>query len=385
MVYLYWSSRNIFGFISAGIMMAGFVLLIKQYRKSRHRHLLYFVFMVLFVFLTIFFDALTELLKFNYIGGFFGILYWPLLILSRSMQLGMVFFSIILADSISRESVDIKKIALYCIEATAFMVTDLASFYIGILLWKTPGASEMDLDIAEPVQSMLANTWYIFYTLNILIGLWMVFYWCLKVHKNSPRSLRRYSTLCMIGAIILLLVPMQIVVGVFIPTFISSTELTFIEVSVGTLLVVIGLVKEPRLAYVLPFKVLRLAVIDTGGGLMLFNHSWLRDDEVVDDQLFSGMIQGIGMILDEAVRRGNVEEIKLNKAILILERSEKYPVACVLVASNSSRSLRIALSNFASKFYSQFSQHFNPPYETTVFEPAKELVEECFQFVPEYD
>ena len=91
------------------------------------------------------------------------------------------------------------------------------------------------------------------------------------------------------------------------------------------------------------------------------------------------------MIMSESVKRGNVEEIKLTQAILILRRSERLPAACVLVASRPSRALRDALDGFARRFFEEYSEQFAHSSNISLFAGATQFIEEYFPFVPEYD
>ncbi|MFW9800776.1 MAG: hypothetical protein ACFFD9_10090, partial [Candidatus Thorarchaeota archaeon] len=146
-----------------------------------------------------------------------------------------------------------------------------------------------------------------------------------------------------------------------------------------------ALVKQPKLAYVLPSRALRLTVIDMKSGCPLFDYAWSKIDEVLDDVLFSGMLQGIGLILDESLKSGGVREIRLETAVLLLQRIEQSSLAVVLVATKSAQSLRSALKSFSQSFLMHFSHLFNHAYEINRFHAASELVKEHFAFVPNYD
>ncbi|MHA1636886.1 MAG: hypothetical protein ACTSUB_02620 [Candidatus Thorarchaeota archaeon] len=106
---------------------------------------------------------------------------------------------------------------------------------------------------------------------------------------------------------------------------------------------------------------------------------------MAQETLFSGMLQGIAMILDESVRKGAVREIVLENGTLVLQRTYKYSVACVLVVSKSSRTLRHALDSFAEHFYEEYSQFFDNTSKISNFRSASKLVEEHFGFVPDYE
>jgi hypothetical protein len=127
--------------------------------------------------------------------------------------------------------------------------------------------------------------------------------------------------------------------------------------------ITIAFARQPKLAYVLPFKAYRLTVLDTGGGTPIYNHTWQPSKEQVDETLFSGMLQGVSVILKESLNQGNVREISMDEGIMILQRSLAKNIACVLVASKSScsrsdstRDLQTSLSILSTRQPSSLHQ-----------------------------
>jgi hypothetical protein len=105
---------------------------------------------------------------------------------------------------------------------------------------------------------------------------------------------------------------------------------------------------------------------------------------MINDELFSAMLQGIGLIVDEAVKKGTLEELVVTNGHIILKRSSTRPVAFVLVASKTSKSLRAALNNFADKFVTRYDADLEQIRDVTGFQEANSLVEACFPFIPDY-
>jgi phage-related tail fiber protein len=97
------------------------------------------------------------------------------------------------------------------------------------------------------------------------------------------------------------------------------------------------------------------------------------------------MLQGIAMILDESVQKGAVREIVLENGVLVLQRTYKFSVASVLVATKSSQTLRHAIDAFTEHFYDAYSQFFDNSSEIQNFATASKLVDEHFGFVPTPD
>jgi hypothetical protein len=143
--------------------------------------------------------------------------------------------------------------------------------------------------------------------------------------------------------------------------------------------------RHPKLVFVLPFKVLRLAVIETEGGISLFTHTWKAAGKLGNEDLYAGMIQGVNLILKESLDRGDVQEIKLARASLLAYRDARFPIVFVIVATKASRTLRDALRLFANRFLSDFKDNLATKNDVGQFDPANAIVAECFPFVPEYD
>ncbi|MFX0102498.1 MAG: hypothetical protein ACFFCS_23225 [Candidatus Hodarchaeota archaeon] len=335
----------------------------------KHRHKMYFLLMIFFAMLAILSNSITTYMYW---------LYFFLFYTGHIARLGITLSSILLADSISREAIDIKKIALFCVVSTLLVVFLLLIYVFNIIY--VPSTPEDNI-----FYQVLYTAWAFLYWLNQVIGLTMIMYWAIKVHVSSPSSLKRYSRLSLIGSIVFFLVPLEMVVENLGITYTFYLGVDFLEIGIGTLFIAISFIKEPKLAFVLPFKVLRLSIFETEGGIMLYTHTWVEDEELVNEELFSSMVQGIRVILKEGVKRGNVRDIHLENATLILQHSEKHPIACVLITTRSSRSLRDALDTFMNRFIDEHSEKFSALWETEAFKGTSKIVEECFPFVPKYE
>jgi hypothetical protein len=124
-------------------------------------------------------------------------------------------------------------------------------------------------------------------------------------------------------------------------------------------------------------------VVETNAGIGLFKHDWAKL-RAVDENVFTMVLQAVGSILDELLKKGEIREIKLDRAVLLIQHNKNYPVASVLVTTKSSKSLRYGLKKFNSQFIDEFKSHFGGLYEVSRFKKAKALVEEFFDFVPDY-
>ena len=188
----------------------------------------------------------------------------------------------------------------------------------------------------------------------------------------------------MIGGVFIgILTPIVYILGAVFGGIFSY--LNYLFVSIGLLFCIVAFAKEPKLSGILPFRVFNLTIIDAISGNSVFSHDWDKKEGLMNDTLFSSLLQAISAILNEAIRKGNVREISLDEAVIILKRSKKYPVAYVLIASKSSKTLRHALDSFTDNFDTRFSKYFSDMSNLEVFLPAYEIIHESFPFVPEYN
>ena len=209
------------------------------------------------------------------------------------------------------------------------------------------------------------------------------FWWGYTIWKQSPNNLKKNATIFFIGTINLSLLS-AVFYGLG-SIFLFFNGIAFISNAIGVLIILISMIKEPKLMNILPFKVQSLTVIDANSGIIMFKKNWMKEKSVVNDKLLSAVIQGFSDIFDNVINIGKIKEIHLNKAILLISQKEKYPVLFALIATKSSKSLRLNLDNFANKFLKEFKEFLDNPNEVAQFSKAKRLVDEIFYFIPEYD
>jgi hypothetical protein len=214
--------------------------------------------------------------------------------------------------------------------------------------------------------------------LEMLLSTLFVIIIMLKIYLNVPPSMRKKTFLAFLG------------VGIF-----SSIAILYVFLGgnkllpglnmffnfLGALLFGISFMREPKMLHVLSFKMLRLQIIDTNSGIGIYSYTWNAGNEIGDEVLFSGMYQGISLIVQESVKRGEVEEIKLSHGILIMTKVPKSAFACVLVATKSTAPLRQALMKFAIRFKEQFHNKLDNIGDVMVFNQSSKIIEECFPFL----
>jgi hypothetical protein len=317
------------------------------------------------------------------IGIFLGLTLWSLCITLGGLLLDPLFIRMglyvglctlaalfLLIDSFTRDEVDSRKTTVLSVAGTLLVYFSLQpeEIFVGVNTIEEPA-----IILGNGVMGVGAF-------LIILTGLSFMYYTIL-MNRLVPESLRLGARLGLLSGIILaVLWP----VGLGLGLHFLYPGLWLLILSVGVIPIAVAIIRQPKLAYVLPFRVLRLIVLETKGGVPLFSHSWGTEEGTTEEALFSGMLQGIAMILDESVRKGAVREIVLENGILVLQRTYKYSVASVLVATKSTQTLRYAIDAFTEHFYEDYSQFFDDPSDIRNFASATELVDEHFSFVPDY-
>ncbi len=279
----------------------------------------------------------------------------------------MAFFVITFLDLISRNAFDPVKFSIVSALSGAKI---LAGFDPNAQHYVDVGGGELVL------QNSIAYT-ITSYGLLLFTGLCYLYY-MYQIHHHAPRNLKKFSGVSLLGAIL-----MGIggpVLGVFVNDAAAPV------IGMGVFLTAWSFYKHPQLVYILPFKAYRLVVFETVGGIDLFMHTWNEEQGNLSSvDLFTPILQGIGGILQEILNKGGLQEIHLDKAILLIHRSPTLPFTSVLVTTKSSPYLRQSLKNFTEKFEERFGGQFPRVHDVSIFSSAESLVAECFPYLPKYD
>jgi hypothetical protein len=274
------------------------------------------------------------------------------------------------ADLQSREFVDTTKITMSVVAAAAvgFVMLEPGTIYL-ITLPSGDMATTYDDELKVAITIFTA----------IVMGFDLI--WGVNTYRVIPKRGARYPRLLYLVSNLLLAsfpVVFAFRLMLVVPGIMS------ILIGISSSLVLIAFAKEPKLGY-FPPRALRLLVVETKGGISLFTHTWRAGEQFVGEDLFSGMVHGISLFLQESLNKGNMREIRLDEATLIIQPIKNTPVACVLVASRASQALREALRRFATRFYDEFSDAFGAFQNVDAFSPAAALIKECFPFIPDSD
>lgn len=365
------------GFISLVPLLVGFFFITRMFFRERHRHLLYLAIMTVFGGLACLFEILWLLMDVYA----FNALY-------RTSMLVTALFTFLLIDTASRESVDPFKIGFFM-----FFVGGFYMFYLldaaTTLGWvAVPASADDAVNYFTTLVTNIHNFGYIGIYAFILFIMCMAFaYWVLKVFRNVPANLKKAvpTYMMLAGGLVIAALP---IVGLVSEFAVDIPGSDLVLAAIGILLIATALTIEPKLAYVLPFKTYRVTVVDNVSGISIYNHVWAKGDEgeeVTDENLFSGMLQGISSFVQESMKKGSLREIHLEHAILILERAPEKNVEFVLVVSKTSRVLRDALTAFKTRFVTEYAEALKDSSNMAGFRGVDKILEECFPFVPEYE
>lgn len=356
---LNWGLEATLGSISLVINIIVLIGTIYHFSKERHRHVPFIMLNSL---------GLTLWVLFRTLGIIF--------VDATFIKLGIysflltAFSTMLFVDSITRDSVDSKKMVILCILTTAFALVSM-----------NPNAIHFE-EFPDDTLRAVYTTEFMAVVVALVLTVGVVFvYIMVTMHINAPSSMKRHTRLGLVSGISLgIIIPSAMILGLrdHFPGIIMISE------AIGLIPWVYAIINQPKVASILPFKVFRLTILDTQGGKPLFGHTWVKQDEIADDALYLGMLQGIGMILDESVKKGAVREINLEDAVILMDKNTQYHVACVLLASKSTQTLRYALENFADEFFEEYSGFFDLIGDLDKFSGASELVEEHFAFVSDY-
>jgi len=217
---------------------------------------------------------------------------------------------------------------------------------------------------------------------NLLLFIYSVstFYWALKTWINAPFLIKKEAFFAVIGIFFAVIISFVITI---LDSLFPNLAMWFIAIgdifaTIGTLIFIISIIREPKLLYILPFTVNRILVKDKEG-YPLFDHDWSETD--INDLMFTGFINAVQVMSEEVIKKGGLVDIKLKEGILILYESELITVG--LVASKSSKLLRESLVNFSNDFQKMFERELkNSVRDMSKYESAYELIEKYFSNFP---
>jgi len=354
------TAEGISAFCSAFIWFYGVVISINQVRKGfNYKFYHYAIF------------AYSGISLFLFLWGIAS--FFLIIALAKVALIGYTlgaFFVLLVSDSLNREQVEPVKLSIFQIlGSTAIVFLYLFPNFI-TETFTTNGS------VFYFVDPILALPFLFACALSFMYYLYCIF----LVNKKAPSKLKGYSRVYLSGmSLCVFAFCFWVTAGPTFPGF------AFTFAGVGGFLMEYAFFHEPKLLFVLPFTAIRLTVLETTGGLPIFTHTWNRERTLAEESLFSGILQGVRMIIQESLRSGDVQEIQVAEAIILIHKIPNYPVACVLVATRPTQSLRDGLRLFTERFYGEFYSSFENLNNTDQFSGAEDLISACFPHVPVYD
>ena len=322
------------GFVAAIPAVLATVSTMIQYSKDRYSHLKYLAGMWASVTIWILFQAISDLIVINpeLSIALHKICFYSLI--------GMGYFSNLFVDSLTRNSIDLKKMMLITISSTAVVIFSFLPDAMIIETGTNPLTGKL---IDYPTMSGNFKTVAMVHMFLIIC---VALYGSLKILIYSPIMLKLYAWLNFLGNITWGILPVLIQFTHFediIP------GIATICMGVGVLIVAIVFIREPKLAYILRFKAYRIMIQRTNTGIIVFKHDWNPLETEFSENIFSGMMSAVSTMFDQTINKGNVRGIKFDEAEITFIAGKE--LACILISSDSSITLRSSFDRFAKDVF----------------------------------
>lgn len=334
-------------------MLLAFAICVRGYRRYGYHHYLLMALMWAFL------GSGDVLLATAYL------LLDPMLYRIGIVLIAMVTFLFApLVDSISRTSIDPKKIALVSALLTGLAVTAFE-----------PGAVGLNRSSLGEVGPSMQGGFRIWGSLVFLTSSVFWFYYMFRIYRNSPDGIRKAargnfwaSALAGPGA------ALAFATGLvwYLP------GLDFLIIAISALFFSYYFYTEPKLAFILRFRVHGLYVISLKQGTTLFTHHWTP--KRVEEMLFSGAITAIRMILQEATGHASIRKIEMDEGIFLLETAVEEELPFVLHTTGESRVLELSLKTFRRDFVRRVGIVREDVHVRE--QEARTLIQERFPYVP---
>jgi len=214
---------------------------------------------------------------------------------------------------------------------------------------------------------------------QILLGI-IIFYWGLRTYLNAPFLIKKEAIIFFTGTIFA--APITLIIYMFYYLF-PHLEQFFVIIAdstagIGTFILIIAILREPKILYILPFTVYRIIVKDRKG-YPLFDHDWSKSN--INENIFTGFVNAVQLMSEEVMNIGGLLDINLQEGLLILHESESITVG--LITSHSSKLLRDSVINFTADFEKKFSKELKESCkDMDKYESAYELIEKYFSNFP---
>jgi hypothetical protein len=335
-------------------------LMLREYRNSHNRHSL------------LFFGGYLLLAICSIVEAIGYLLLEPALIIIQGYLYIFVGVVVILAlDTINSEKLDMKKVVLLAIISTVLVISTFDVNAVIPMLYPSG------------IASLMKSSYYRFTFLLLVIDIGVTFfYYVLKINYHAPLSLKRYSRINAIGGVFIGILT-AIVYGSNLTLILPG--LVPLIIGTGTLFVSYAFYRRPALGYVLPFRAMKLFVVDAASGLCLFEYTWDTTIKSANPSVFTGLFQGLSSLTEEALQQGRLQEIRLERGVLLIQRSSDSSLYTILLTTRPSRYLRQALRLFTWRFQERYPEAKHGIHDLQIFKNATDIVLDAFPYVPTID
>ena len=196
-------------------------------------------------------------------------------------------------------------------------------------------------------------------------------YFSFITYIKSPGYLKNNALILLLGSLIIG------IVGVVVTVL---TDQIF-PAAIGMVVMAIAFAREPKIFFVIPYKVDRLTVIQTRSGITLFDYKWAESE--IQDLLLGGLLQGVKNISVEVLKKGEIKELVLTHGTLLFFLDKNITIG--LLVSKTSKYLRKCLEQFSLAFEKKYNKELSLAeefVESSRFNQASDLVEFYFPHIP---
>lgn len=350
---LYWSIEVIVDFLAATV---GIILSVVTYYSPKAKKVKS-LFFIRLGFIALWLFMLVDGFAFLFLNEFLGLLTGLILIPAA-------LFIIIGVNYTIKES-------FYSFGLIIAVSLAILFLYVGT----QPGAIDIEYQ-----SGYLRITWIgLFSILGMIfsgISMFYLFYWGIKTWINAPFLIKKEASIFFLG--ILIIFPIGFifyVLYIFEPIFILVSDISMV---LGALIIVIIVMREPKLLYILPFTIYRIVVKDREGQ-PLYDHDWSQSN--IGETIFTGFLNAVQLMSEEVMHRGGLLDIHLEDGILIVKESKQITVG--LVSSKSSKLLKDSVIKFTADFENKFERELKKPIrDLSQYISAFELIEKYFSNFP---
>ncbi len=279
------------------------VLTYLQYKKHKHRIVIFFLFEWISFFI------------WNTIGGLaylFSSL--PLYMIHIVSSIPTYLFLLLIIDSLLRYDIDPRKISVFTVFATGIVILGFnSSYYVS--------AQFPNGDWTFGIRGLL-NWWFIIVSL-LQTTLWL--YTIIKIHQLAMPELKRYSSITLIGGFFTAVMPYIIIFSGLLGVFPGSV---FLSGGIGAFIISISLEQDPRLWQLLISKSNDARVLK------------LRQMEIQlsqSEQKFRNLVENAGEIIMEFDLAGNISyNNKISEELLGYTNTEllQHPLSQFIISED---------------------------------------------------